>query len=204
MFPPFPTLSPTAMRHLFTSQNQACWQEHIQKEVAARVAWNINYGHKLPKEGPMPRKRLQRAPFRSALGVGPSPATSSRDSKLETREVQDRLSRGVGVQGPQPKGDRVWEAQRATRGSTGQTKPEGLAMRQVPPSTLQLLFQGISHDGQGQDLYLQERHQQKLEEKFLYAILSSWEYGWHVGKGHHPLAIPGFLRQAQPHPLSTH
>lgn len=71
-------------------------------------------------------------------------------------------------------------------------------MRQVPPSTLQLLFQGISHDGQGRALYLRERHRQKPEEKFQYPILSSWEYGWHVGKGHHHLAILGLCRQALP------
>nr|XP_044611063.1 uncharacterized protein LOC106848684 isoform X2 [Equus asinus] len=69
------------MKDLFLSQNQACWQEHIQKEAAARVAWKINYGHKYPKEGPIPGKRLQQAPLRSALGVGPMPVTSSPDSK---------------------------------------------------------------------------------------------------------------------------
>ena len=75
-------------------------------------------------------------------------------------------------------------------------------MRQVPPCTLQLLFQGTSHDGQGRALCLQERYRQKPEEKFLYPIVSSWEYGWHMGKGHHPLAIPGLGRQAQPCPSS--
>lgn len=49
--------------------------------AAALVTWKINYDHKYPKEGSMPRKWLQRAPFRSALGVGPLPATSSPNSK---------------------------------------------------------------------------------------------------------------------------
>lgn len=192
------------MRDLFTSQNQAFWQEYIQKEAAARVAWKLNYGHKYPKERPGPRKRLQQAPCRSALGVGPLPVTSFPDSKEvrvgppETKGVCGQLSREVDVQGPPPKEDRVWEAKRATWGPAGQTKPEGLGMRQVPPSTLQLLFQGISHDGQGRALYLRERHRQKPEEKFQYPILSSWEYGWHVGKGHHHLAIPDLCRQALP------
>ncbi|XP_025312379.3 protein ATP6V1FNB [Canis lupus dingo] len=54
-------------------------------------------------------------------------------------------------------------------------------MRRAPPGTLKLLFQGISHDGQGRALYLRERHRQKPEEKFLYPVLSSWEYGWNIG-----------------------
>eukprot|EP00069_Balaena_mysticetus_P022116 bmy_14173T0 len=115
------------MRDLVTSQKQACWQKHIRKETAAQVAWNISCGHKHLKEGPLPRKRLQKAPF------------SSPDCKEvpvgwpETRGLQDQLSRGVGVQGPPPKGDRVRQARRATRGLAGQTKPGGLGMKQVPP-----------------------------------------------------------------------
>ncbi|XP_044907689.1 uncharacterized protein LOC109496337 isoform X2 [Felis catus] len=64
------------MRDLCTTQNQACWQECIRKEAAARVAWKIHYGHKYLKGGPTPRKRVQRAPFGSALA-----ATSSTESK---------------------------------------------------------------------------------------------------------------------------
>ncbi|GAB5568183.1 protein ATP6V1FNB isoform X1 [Prionailurus iriomotensis] len=180
------------MRDLCTTQNQACWQECIRKEAAARVAWKIHYGHKYLKGGPTPRKRVQRAPFGSALA-----ATSSTESKEvqvgwpESKGVRDQLSGGGGVRGPSPKGNKVWEAQRATQGPSVQPKPEGLEMRQVPPSTLQLFFQGLSHDGQGRALYLRERHRQKPEEKFLYPILSSWEYGWHVEQDLQPVGIWG-------------
>lgn len=194
----------TAMRDLCTTQSQAYWQERIQKETTARVTWKINYGHKYLKEGPVPRKRLQRAPLRLALGAGPLPATSAPESKEirdgwpETKGVQDQLSKGVGVQGPPPKGEKAWEAQRDPRGPAVQTRPGVLEMRQVPASTLRLLFQGISHDGQGRASYLRERHRQKPEEKFLYPVLSSWEYGWHMGKGCHHLATPGLCWQAWP------
>ncbi|XP_037654912.1 protein ATP6V1FNB [Choloepus didactylus] len=175
------------MRELFTSHNQACWKERIQKETATRVAWNISYGHKYLKERPLPRKQPQQGPPRSASGPGPVPSTSSPDSKEvrgawpETKGLQSQLSRGVGVQGPPPKGDRVWDAQGAAQGAAGQTRPEGLEMRVVPPGILQLLFQGISHEGQGRARYLRERKRQQPREKYRYPILSSWEYGWHVG-----------------------
>lgn len=156
----------------------------------------------------MPRKQLQQAPSRSALVAGPVPATSSHDSKEvqvgwpETKGAQNQLSKEVGVQDSPLKGDRVWEARKATQGPAGQTRPEGLEMRQVPPRILQLLFPGISHDGQGQALDFQARHRLKPKEKFQYPVMSSWEYSWHVGKGHHHLAIPG-LWQAGPASLPS-
>ncbi|KAI5174417.1 Protein Atp6V1Fnb [Manis pentadactyla] len=53
-------------------------------------------------------------------------------------------------------------------------------MRQVPPCPLQLPFRGISHDSLGCVTYLREQHRQE-PEKFLYPVLSSWEYSRHVG-----------------------
>ncbi|XP_058438050.1 uncharacterized protein LOC131424471 [Marmota monax] len=58
------------MREVSFSQNQACWQEHIQKETAARVAWNIHYGHKFLKKGTRAKKQPKQAPFRSAPFFG--------------------------------------------------------------------------------------------------------------------------------------
>lgn len=190
-----PAILLPAMKDLFTSRGQACWEERIRKEVIARTTWKVKHGHKYPKERSLPGKQLQQALFHSPLGVGSLPATSSPDRRTglpETKEVRAQLSRGVGVQ----------EVQRATRGPTGQTKPGSLEMRPVPSSTLQLLFQGISHDGQGRALYLRERNRQKPEEKFQYPIVSSWEYGWHVGKGHHLLPFQAFAGSLPPSPAS--
>ncbi|XP_070247714.1 protein SPMIP1 isoform X1 [Myotis yumanensis] len=162
------------MRDLFTFQNQACWEERLRKEAAARAAWKVNHGHKYPKERSLPRKRLQQALLHSAPGVGSLPATSSPDRRTGLPETQ-----GVRAQPPGTVG--VQEAQRATREPAGQTKRGSLEMRRVPSSTRQLLFQGLSHDGQGRALYLRERNRKKPAEKFRYPVLSSWEYGWHVG-----------------------
>ncbi|XP_049718035.1 protein ATP6V1FNB [Elephas maximus indicus] len=171
------------MRELLTTQSQACWKERIQREAAARVAWKLNYGHKYLKEGRVLRK--QPLPS-SALRSGLVPATCSPDSKEvctgwpETKGVQNQLSRAVGGQSPLPKGDRAREVQRAAQGPAGQTRAGGLEMQPAPPRTLQLLFQGISHDSQGRARYLRERYRQKPQEKFRYPILSSWDYGWHM------------------------
>lgn len=183
------------MKDLLTSQGQARWEERIRKEAVARATWKVNHGHKYPKERSLPGKRLQQALFHSPLGVGTLPATSSPDRRTglpETKGVGAPPSRRVDIQ----------EAQRATRGPAGQTKPESLEMKPVPSSTLQLLFQGISHDGQGRASYLRERNRQKPAEKFQYPILSSWEYGWHVGKGHHLLPFQAFAGSLAPSPAS--
>ncbi|KAF5922708.1 hypothetical protein HPG69_008082 [Diceros bicornis minor] len=157
-----------------------------------RVAWKMNYGRKYLKEGPTPRKRLQQAPFRSALGAGPVPATSSPDSK-EIQGVRDQLSRGVGVQGPPAQGRSLG----GPNHNSGASRPDparGLRYEAGPLSTLQLLFEDVSHDGQGRALYLRERHRQKPEEKFPCPILSSWEDGWHVGGAMKDTRAPTYAR----------
>lgn len=184
-----------AMRDLFTFQNQACWEERLRKEAAARAAWKVKHGHKYPKERSLPRKRLQQAFLHSAPGVGPLPATSSPDRRTGLPETQ-----GVRAQPPGRVG--VQEAQRATREPSGQTERGSLEMRPVPSNTRQLLFQGLSHDGQGRALYLRERNRQKPAEKFRYPVLSSWEYGWHVGKGHHLSPFQAFAGSLAPSPAS--
>ncbi|KAM9592953.1 protein SPMIP1 [Trichechus inunguis] len=174
------------MRELLTTQSQACWKEHIQREATARAIWKLNYGHKYLKDGRVPRKQPQQVQPSSASWASPVPATCSPNRKEvrvawpETKGVQNQPSRTVGGQGPPPKTDRAREVQGAAQGPAGQTRAGGLEMQPAPASTLQLLFQGVSHDGEGRAMYLRERYRQKPQEKFQYPILSSWEYGWHM------------------------
>ncbi|XP_036054718.1 protein ATP6V1FNB [Onychomys torridus] len=182
------------MEELFNSPNQAFWEERIKKEVVARTTWNIRYGHKYLKEGSRTRKQSWQAPCGSVLKAGPVPATGFPVRKeaqagwLETKGVQDQLFKAGGVQG-----DRVRQA----RGAQG--RPEDLEMRRPSPATLNLLFQGISHDGQGRTLYLKERNRLMPEEKYKYPIVSSWEYGWHVGDAMKNYTTPA---HAKTHPIT--
>ncbi|XP_038204611.1 protein ATP6V1FNB [Arvicola amphibius] len=170
------------MREMFNSPNQAAWGERIKKEMVARATWNIRYGHKYLKEGSRTRKQARQAPCGSVLKAGPVPATGSPVRKEiqvgwpETKRVQDQLFKAGGVQG-----DRVRQPRGSPRYSAAQGRPEDLEMRQPTPATLKLLFQGISHDGQGRTLYLKERNRLIPEKKYKYPMVSSWEYGWHVG-----------------------
>ncbi|XP_036286617.1 protein ATP6V1FNB [Pipistrellus kuhlii] len=168
------------MKDLLTAQGQACWKERIRKETVARATWTVTHGHKYAKERSRPGKRPQQAVFHPALGGGSLPAPGSPDGRTgRTGRTGLPETERVGAQPPGGMGDQ--EAQRAARAPAGQTKPETLEMRPVPLHTLQLLFHGVSHDGQGRASYLRERSRQKPADKFQYPILSSWEYGWHLG-----------------------
>ncbi|XP_057344778.1 uncharacterized protein LOC130679583 [Manis pentadactyla] len=155
------------------------------------VTWKINRGPESPQAGPQPR---QRPPFRQPWEWGQ--ATDSPAHKGIQAGQTGLLSRGLGAQGPPRKGDSLG-GPKSSWGPAGQTKAEAFGMRQVPPCPLQLPFRGISHDSLGRATYLCEQHRQE-PEKFLYPVLSSWEYSRHVGKGHPSPAMAGLCRQAWP------
>lgn len=55
-------------------------------------------------------------------------------------------------------------------------------MRPVSPQSKGTLYNGLSKEGKGRSQYLNRRMQKMPEERFEYPILSSWEYGWRLGK----------------------
>lgn len=158
---------------MFNPQREAFWGERIKKEMVARATWNLRYGHKYLTEGSRTRKQFRQAPCGSAVKAGPVPAAGSPVRK----EVKAGWPETEGVQG-----DRVRQARRSPRYPAAQGRPEDLEMRPPTPATLKLLFQGISRDGQGRTQYLKERNRLIPEKKYKYPMVSSWEYGWHVGK----------------------
>ena len=161
------------MRDLLNPTNQAFWGERVRKEVVTRATWNARYGHKYLKEGSKIRNQSQTIPFGSVLKAGPVPSTGSPVRK----EVQVGWRESSGFQGSRPR-----QARRGLQYTAVEGRPEDLEMKPPAPATLKLLFEGISRDGQGRNLYLKERHQVIPEKKYKYPMVSSWEYGWHVGK----------------------
>ncbi|XP_059581509.1 protein ATP6V1FNB [Alligator mississippiensis] len=55
-------------------------------------------------------------------------------------------------------------------------------MKPVPPDVQALLYQGISHDGQGRWRYLRARAGLSPEDKYDEPITSSFDYGWQLGE----------------------
>ncbi|XP_050999239.1 protein ATP6V1FNB [Acomys russatus] len=189
------------MRELFNDRNQAFLGEQIKKEVLARTTWTLRYGHKYLKEGSRARKQPRpAAPFGSVLKASPVASTGSpvrkepQEGWPKTRGVQDQHFTAGGAQG-----SRARQARDAPEHAASQGRPENLKMKQPAPATLKLLFQGISHDGQGRQGYLKERYRLKPEEKFKYPMVSSWEYGWHVGDVMKDFRTPAHARM---HPIT--
>ncbi|KAF7236441.1 hypothetical protein EG68_11063 [Paragonimus skrjabini miyazakii] len=50
------------------------------------------------------------------------------------------------------------------------------------PKVVHLLYDGISKEGKGRANYLKERNKTDVEDKYLYPVLSSMEYGWSQGR----------------------
>ncbi|KAM9172892.1 protein SPMIP1 [Pangshura tecta] len=59
--------------------------------------------------------------------------------------------------------------------------PEG-EMKPVAPEVRQLLYQGISQDGEGRRRYLARRAACAPEEKYFTPVTTNFLYGWQMGK----------------------
>ncbi|XP_069875035.1 protein SPMIP1 [Dipodomys merriami] len=185
------------MRDLLITQAQNCWQERIQKEAAIRANWRIHYGQQYLKDRTKAKRHTWQVPLNTSLPV--DPVHPGCKKVPETQRIQDQLPRPRSVQGHPPKGERFGQAREDTHKLAEQRKQEDFLMKPVPSSTLKLLYQGVSYDGQGRAQYFKERYQQTPMERFQYPILSSWEYGWHVGPVMKNFRTPTYARV---HPIS--
>ncbi|XP_074832310.1 protein SPMIP1-like [Carettochelys insculpta] len=75
-------------------------------------------------------------------------------------------------------------------------------MKPVAPKVQQLLYQGISHDGEGRQRYLQRRARSPPEAKYYSPVTTNFLYGWRLGdvtRGYAPPApkcrIESFFRK---------
>lgn len=149
-----------AMRGLLTSQEQDGWRELVNKEVFCRVSWKAKYGQKYPQR--LPNYGISRQKCLLPAIQLPKEHSSSRKREA-TPQKEDRQ---------EPAEEKV-----------GLSLQEPLPEMRVPtPETTQLLYKGFSHEGKGRQQYLKERMMKSPEEKFCYPVLSSWEYGWRLGK----------------------
>ncbi|CAL1544913.1 unnamed protein product [Lymnaea stagnalis] len=57
---------------------------------------------------------------------------------------------------------------------------QDVGMRPVLPLVKDTLYEGYSKLGRGRKLYLRMRNDKKPEDKFIYPLCSSWEYGWRL------------------------
>lgn len=140
------------MRSLLTTQNQNCYRELIMKEAYTRLAWKMKYGQDYPRSFASHRLKAQ----------GPPKPTVSKPVLPPVASLPER---------------------RRQASPREQHCPSAAPlMRPVTPNTKDTLYKGFSKEGKGRQLYLQRRVLKGPDEKFDYPILSSWDYGWRLGK----------------------
>ncbi|XP_063147798.1 protein SPMIP1 isoform X1 [Candoia aspera] len=161
------------MRGLLTTQEQDGWRELINKEAFCRVSWKAKYGCKYPQR--LPNHGVSRQKCLLPAIYLPKEDSSSRNQE----------------EAP-PKGDQQQPLEEKRELSLQDPLPE---MRVPTPETTQLLYKGFSHEGKGRQQYLKERMMKSPEEKFRYPVLSSWDYGWHLG-----LEVWGYQLSTAPEP----
>lgn len=160
------------MRGLLTTQEQGGWRELIHKEAYCRINWKAKYGHKYPRR--MPDYGIsKRKCFLPAICL--------------PEEEKSSIQHQEGV---------VPKVQQLPAEKDGPSRQEPLPeMRAPTPRTAQLLYHGVSHEGNGRHLYLKERKTKGPEEKFCYPLVSSWEYGWRLGKHYLGLVVMTLIPQ---------
>ncbi|KAF3690284.1 hypothetical protein EXN66_Car005956 [Channa argus] len=178
------------MRNLLTTQSQNCYREQIQKEMLTRLAWRSQYAKLYPSCSkpqnhsrepsqlpPLPADPRQAVGFTSQLPLEGCSLTKSPVYAILHRSVLPPVKKTPEKQSSlPPPPPHVRSAEEEERLDVACT------MRPVSPKTRQALYQDSSHHGKGRRLYLQTRGRIRPEEKFGFPLLSSWEYGWRLGK----------------------
>ncbi|XP_030063130.1 protein ATP6V1FNB [Microcaecilia unicolor] len=165
------------MRDLLNTRTQNCWRELLQKEMRTRLAWKIKYGKDYP-------------------GVG-VPAGGGERKRREAPALVKRGLPEIGTPRTQTPEEKV-DAQTQTQSREPSAKPKefNIDMRPPSPQTLKFLYQGLSNDGSGRQQYLQRRKLKGPEEKFPYPLITSWDYGWHIGEAMKDFKSPSYGRSA--------
>ncbi|XP_074927767.1 protein SPMIP1 [Chelonoidis abingdonii] len=131
---------------------QDFWKEEYLKELMLRFRWHQRYGASVKARQEQLRQRRQATKEPLKLPILPSPA-------------------------PVPPAEQPPEEPAGAAGGIqeGEMKP-------VAPEVRQLLYQGISQDGEGRRRYLTRRTACAPEEKYYTPVTTNFVYGWQMGK----------------------
>jgi len=136
------------------------WKEAFKKEASIRLGWQLKYSKIFAKQA---RERAARKSDAVA-------ATSNVSKHIKRMEKELSKLGTASEEQPEEKEDKSSES----------TLSEYRPMRPVSPKTREQLYDGISHHGEGRYAYLKKRKQKAPEEKYIYPLQSSCEYGWKI------------------------
>ena len=149
---------------------QNFWIESINKEQAIRFAWHLRYSKEFAK------KAAKEVSQRQKQGVThhTQKTNMNSDATKQTTKLEDEKEKLPTLD----KDSKNYEEHRKKLFIYGDVKYQDMR----PPSveTRMLLYEGISHHGEGRYAYLKKRNQKSPKEKYHFPLLSSCQYGWNI------------------------
>ncbi|GFT20680.1 uncharacterized protein NPIL_61391 [Nephila pilipes] len=150
---------------MFDPDFQKTFTEAIYKENDIRLKWNLKYGPRFKRSG--------------GVKWDEDPDVSDEE---EEKEMKVCLYHPPSDRKIPAKEERSWPASTEKEAKTiARVELPPAVMKPVNRESKQLLYHGLSHDGEGRALYLSHRYKKTPMERFYFPIVSSWEYGWDYG-----------------------
>ncbi|XP_063782771.1 protein SPMIP1 [Pseudophryne corroboree] len=146
-----------ARQFTLTTQKQECIKETYLKEIMTRINWRQRYAQTFPTI----------ATFKAKPKLPPITGSSVHVTSDDKRS--ENIQQNVQTLKDLSKSDKV----EATSVMNTQMKP-------VSPKTRSLLYNGTSKEEEGRYRYMKTRSHLKPEEKYLFPLATSWEYGWEI------------------------
>ena len=148
----------TALKNLSSDTNmQNFWTEAINKEANVRFEWQLRYSKEFSKNAfkSQPKKK----------GLQLNDDLANRIKELESSlSPSPTLERGAG--------DKVETPHKSS--------PRIVDMNPAGKDVLGLLYDGLSHHGEGRYCYLKKRLKVPPDKKYSFPLLSSMNYGWKI------------------------
>lgn len=140
----------------FDTQSQNFWKESVDKEAQVRLTWHLQYSKEFARGNYKPKPRKP--------ALVPNPVRMPRTSAKPKEGKTDQKSTD------------------GTKQMEGKRNADVLLieMRPVSSGTKNLLYTGLSAEGEGRTSYLQVRKTKKPEQKYEYPLTNAWEYGWKI------------------------
>ena len=163
-------------------------EESFNKERDTRLRWYFNVAKPSQADGELATSRQHEVLLRRLQAACPKPTEELlrlRTEKQQERddEKQKMSARDEGVVLP-PIAESTAGSTTANR--SGRTDDVTLppigsgGMKPVDRQTLRKIYDGSSREGKGRYSYLKTRHEVRPENKYIYPLVSSWEYGWRL------------------------
>ena len=149
----------TALKNLSSDTNmQNFWTEAINKEANMRFEWQLRYSKEFSKNAFKPQ------PKRKTLQLND-------DLPNRIKELENSMTTNSATLTSEGTGDKVDSPQKAN---------PFVDMNPASKDVFGLLYDGISHHGEGRYSYLKKRLEAPPDKKYSFPLVTSMNYGWKI------------------------